>query len=96
MLEFSGTPSTGRVGELEGPKEVGGLFEVGAGGEDFVDEIFDGEDVVLAEGGLDGGVGGEGDALLVDLSVSALVDKLTDSLQVRLAVDRTSARSNMC
>ena len=48
-------------------------------------EVLDGEDVVLAEGLLNDGVVGEGDALLVDLAVTALVDKLTDRLQVGLA-----------
>ena len=50
-----------------------------------MDKILDGEDVVLAEGLLNDSVVGEGDALLVDLAVAALVDKLTDGLQVGLA-----------
>ena len=62
------------------------LLEVGANGEDLVNEILDGEDVVLAEGGLDDLVVGEGDALLVDLAVATLVDKLAHSLQVGLAI----------
>ena len=61
------------------------LLEVGAGGEDLVDEVLNGEDVVLAERLFNDGVVGEGDALLVDLAVAALVDKLTDRLQVGLA-----------
>ena len=61
------------------------LLEVGAGSENLVYEILNGEDVVLAEGLLNDGVVGEGDALLVDLAVAALVDKLTDRLQVGLA-----------
>ena len=48
-------------------------------------EILDGKDVVLAERLLNDRVVGEGDALLVDLAVAALVDKLTDRLQVGLA-----------
>ena len=62
------------------------LLEVGAGSEDLVHEILNGEDIVLAESLLDDGVVGEGDALLVDLAVAALVDQLTDGLQVRLAI----------
>ena len=48
-------------------------------------EVLNAEDVVLAEVLLDDLVVGEGDALLVDLAVSALVDKLADGLEVRLA-----------
>lgn len=61
------------------------LLEVGAGGEDLVDEILDGEDVEFSEGLLDDSVVGEGDALLGDLAISTLVDQLADGFQVRLA-----------
>ena len=61
------------------------LLEVGANGEDLVYEVLNGEDVVLAEVLLDDLVVGERDALLVDLAVAALVDKLADGLEVRLA-----------
>ena len=61
------------------------LLEVGAGGEDLVDEVFDGEDVVLAKGLLNDLVVGEGDSLLVDLAVTALVNQLADGLEVGLA-----------
>ena len=85
VLELPCPPATGGVGQLEWPKEVVGLLEVRASGEDLVHEILNGEDVVLAESLLNDGVVGEGDALLVDLAVAALVDKLTDGLQVGLA-----------
>ena len=52
-------------------------------------EVFDGEDVVLAECLLDDRVVGEGDALLVDLAVAALVDQLADGLEVWLATARS-------
>ena len=61
------------------------MLEVGAHSVDLVDEIFHADDTVLAEVLLDDGVVGEGDALLVDLAVSALVDQLTDGLEVRFA-----------
>ena len=64
------------------------LLEIGANGEDLVHEILNGEDVVLAQSPLDDGVVGERDTLLVDLAVSALVDKLAYRLEVGLA-DRT-------
>lgn len=51
------------------------LLEVGANSDDLVDEILNGEDVVLAEGLLDNLVTGEGHTLLVDLAVSALVNQ---------------------
>ena len=85
VLELPCPPAASGVRELEWPEEVGRLLEVGAGGVDLVHEILDGEDVVLAEGLLNDGVVGEGDALLVNLAVAALVDKLTDGLQVGLA-----------
>jgi hypothetical protein len=79
-------PGTSGVGELEGPEEVVGLLEVLAAGGDLVDKILNADDVVLAEGGLDDAVVGEGDALGVDLAVSALVDELADGLEVGFTV----------
>ena len=87
VLELACPPATSGVGELERPEEVVGLLEVGAGGEDLVDEILDREDVVLAKGLLDDLVVGERDALLLDLAVATLVDELTDGLQVGLATE---------
>lgn len=60
---------------------------MGSGGGDFVNDIFDGDDTVLSEGSLNDSVGGEGDSLLVDLSVTSLVDELTNSLQVGLSAN---------
>ena len=51
-----------------------------------MDKIFDGEDVVFAELLLNDSVGGEGEALVLDLSVTTLVDELADGFQVGLAV----------
>lgn len=72
------------------------LLEVGADGEDLVYKILNGEDVVLAKGLLDDLVVGKGDTLLVNLSVSTLVNQLADGLQVRLAAEavRTEPRNN--
>ena len=86
MLELSWAETTGGVAELEGPKEVGGLLEVGTDGEDLVDQILHADNAVLAKGVLDDGVIGESDALLVDLSISALVDELTNGLEVGVSV----------
>ena len=69
------------------PREKGrdALLEGRSDGSNFVDDIFDGDDTVLAERLFDDGVGGKGDSLLVDLSVTSLVDEFSDSLEVRLS-----------
>lgn len=51
-----------------------------------MDEVLNAGDADLAEVLLDKLVVGDGKALLVDLSVTALVDELTDGLQVGVAV----------
>ncbi len=86
VLELAGAEAAVGVAELEGPQEVGGLLEVGADGQDLVDEILHADDAVLAKVLLDDGVVGEGDALAVDLAISALVDELLDALQVGVAI----------
>ena len=86
MSEFSGAEASSWVAELEGPQEVGSLLEVGANSEDLVDQILHADNAVLAEAALDESVVGEGNALLLDLSVSALVDEFADGLQVGVSV----------
>lgn len=86
MLELPGAEATSGGGELEGPEEVVSLLEVGANGEDLVDQVLDGGDTELLEILLNDLVVGDGDALLVDLGIPALVDKLTDGLQVGVTV----------
>jgi hypothetical protein len=86
VLELASAESTSGVGELERPEEVVGLLEVGADGIDLVDQILHADDAVLAEVLLNDLVVGESDALLVDLSVAALVDELTDGLEVGVTV----------
>ena len=54
--------------------------------EDLMDQVLHADDVMLAQGGLDDGVVGQGDALLVDLAMTALVDQVPDGLQVGLPV----------
>lgn len=87
VLELPCPPSTGGVRELEWPEEVGGLLEVGAGGDDLVYEVLDAKNVELAERALNDAVVGERDALLVDFSISALVDQLTNCLQVGFTIE---------
>jgi len=86
MTELAGSETSSWVGELEWPEEVGGLLEVGADSEDLVDQIFHADNAVLAKRPLDDGVVGESNALLLNLSVSTLVDELTDGLQVGVSI----------
>lgn len=74
------------AGQLKGPEEVVGLLEVRADSVDLVDQILHTDDSVLAEGLLDDLIVGEGNTLAVNLSVTALVDELTNALQVGLTV----------
>ncbi len=86
MAELAGTETASWVGELEWPEEVCGLLEVWTDGVDLVNEILHADDAVLAEGSLNDRVVGKSNALLVDLSVTTLVDKLADSLEVWVTV----------
>lgn len=86
VLDLAGVEATVGVGQLEGPQEVVGLLEVGANGVDLVDQVLHADNAVLAEVLLDDLVVGQGLALLVDLTVAALVHELTDALQVGVTV----------
>lgn len=79
-------PAAGGRVELEGPQEVGGVLEVGANGEDLVDEILDALNVVrLTELALDHKVVGDGHTLTAVLHETALVDQRAHRLQVGVA-----------
>lgn len=86
MLELAGVEAASGVGQLEGPQEVVGLLEVGADRVDLVDQILNADNAVLAEVLLNDLVVGDGDALLVNLSVAALIDELPDALQVGVTI----------
>lgn len=86
VLELAGVEAAVGVGQLEGPEEVVGLLEVGANGVDLVDQVLHTDNAVLAEVFLDDLVVGEGNTLLVDLAVTALVEELADGLQVGVTV----------
>jgi len=86
MSELSGSETSSWVAKLEWPEEVGGLLEVWTNGEDLVDQILHADNAVLAKAVLDDGVVGKSNTLLLDLSISALVDELTDGLEVRISV----------
>jgi len=75
-------------GQFEGPQKVAGLFEVGADGKDFVDQIIHSVDSALfSEGIRDDAVVREFDSLLVNLSVSSLHDEVTDSGEAGVSAD---------
>jgi hypothetical protein len=86
MSELSRTETASWVAELEWPEEVGCLLEVGADGKDLVDQILHTDDTVLAKVGLNERVIGQRNALLVNLSVTALVDQLASGLEIRVSV----------
>lgn len=83
MLEFPCPPAAGRVRELEGPKEVRCLLKVGTGSDNFVDEILNTENVILAQVFLNDGIIAEGYTLFVDLTITSFVDQFTNRLEVR-------------
>ena len=62
------SPSSGRVVQLEGPQEVGGVLEVGSNSEDLVDQVLNTDDAHLAQLALDDLVGGDGSAVAIDLN----------------------------
>ena len=86
MLELAGAEATSGVGQLEGPQEVVGLLEVGANSVDLVDQVLHADNAVLAKVLLNDLVVGQRDALLVNLAVTTLVQKLADGLQVGVTV----------
>lgn len=86
VLELAGAETTVGGRQLEGPEEVGDGLEVRADGVNLVDDVFNAGDTELAKAGLDELVVGDRQTLLVDLSVTALVDKLADSLQVGVSI----------
>ena len=78
MLKLSCPPTTSGIGKLEGPKEVGGLLEVWTHSYNFVDKIFNAENIIFAKVFLNDGVVAERNTLLVNLAVTSFVDQFTD------------------
>lgn len=85
VVELLAETASGGV-ELEGPEEVRGLLEVRTHGVDLMNEVFNREDTVLAEDTLDLLVVNERNTLTVQLSITALVDEVTDGLEVGVTV----------
>lgn len=85
MSELASVESTSWVRQLEGPQEVAGLLEVRSNSENLVNQILHTDDAVLAKVVFDQLVVGEGNSLLVDLSVTSLVNELSYGLEVGVA-----------
>jgi len=62
------------------------LLEVGADGENLVDQVLHTDNTILAKAVLDDSVVSKSNALLVDLSVSALVNQLPGGLEVGVTI----------
>lgn len=78
--------TTSSTGELEGPEEVVGLLEVGSDGVDLVDQILHTDDTKLTKALLNDLIVSQGNTLTVNLTMTTLVDELTDRLQVGLTI----------
>jgi len=78
MLELSCAETSSWVGELEWPKEVVDLFEIGSNSVDFMDNVFYTDNAILAEILFDDGVVSQWNALLINLSITTFVDELTN------------------
>ena len=86
MPELALVEATSWIRQLEGPEEVAGLLEVGANGEDLVDQILHADNTKFTQVVLDQLVVGERNALLVDLAISTLVHELAHGLEVGVPV----------
>lgn len=71
--------------DLEGPQEVGSEFELVSDGEDLVNQVFNTDNVHLAQLILNDRVGGNGNPLSVHFSEASLVHEFLDGLQVGVA-----------
>ena len=70
------------------PYEVVGFFEMRSNSDDFMDEIFDGNDVKFTQNLFDYQVTGQGDSLAFNLAVASLVNQSGDKGSCRLTKQR--------
>jgi hypothetical protein len=66
--------------ELKGPEEVVGFLEMRTTGDEFVDQFFDRLNTDSAQTLLNDFIGSKRDSLLIDLSVSSLVDQIRNEV----------------
>jgi len=74
--------------QLEWPQEVVGLLEMWANGHDLMDKILDAYDVVTPEARLNDIVVAQRNPLLVQLSITPLVNQFPYTLQVWIPEDK--------
>ena len=86
MLEFPRPESTSGVAQLEWPQKVTSLLEIRSDSNNLMDQVLHTDDAKFAQLLLDDLVIGEGNALLVDLSIAALVDEVADGFDAGVAV----------
>ena len=86
VVELALLECTSRVRQLERQEELVDLLEVRANRVDLVDQILHTHNSVLAQLLLNKLVVRDRNALLVDLSVTTLVDELANTLQVGVTV----------
>jgi len=86
MSELACSEPTSWVGKLEWPEEVVDLLEVWSDGDDLVNDIFDADNAILSERFLDDGIIGQWNALFVDFAITALVDELSDGLEIWITI----------
>jgi len=77
VLEFPLMEAACWAVQLEGPQEVGCLFEIGADGINFVDQVLHADHAVLAEILFDDLVVSERQALLVYLAISSFCETIS-------------------
>lgn len=86
MLKLPRPKASRRIAQLERPQKVARLLEIRPHGENLMDQILHAHDAVLAQMVFNDLVVGEGDSLLVDFAVAALVDEFADGFEGRVAI----------
>lgn len=86
MFEFPRPESTSRVAQLKWPQKVTSLLEIRPHSNNLMDQVLHTDDAKFAQLLLDDLVIGEWNALLVDLSVAALIDEVADGFDTGVAV----------
>lgn len=86
MLELSRPPPTRRITQLEGPQKVVGLLEIGSNRENLMDQILHTLNSIFAQRLGNERIIRQWNTGAVYLAVSALVDEVTNGLEVGFAV----------
>lgn len=86
MTDFAFIVPTIRAAQFKRPQEITGLFEVGTDGENFVNQIFNTNDVEFSKLLFDDLIVRKSYSLLADFTVTTLVDKLANRLEIGIAI----------